>query len=173
MSNSDTSWKNYEEVATFLLNQISREFGLERVEGKQQIGGQRSGASWEIDAKGVYADQVGFLLVEIRRYTTSRLTQEATAALAYRIHDTGASGGINVSPMGLQAGAKEVALAEGVHSVQLNAGSTNLEYVLRFLNKVMLSQAPDSLVVSTTLVSGTLETVNPQPEERPHDGDVV
>ena len=169
MSNGDTSWKNYEEVATFLLNQMSHEFGLERVEGKQQIEGQRSGTSWEIDAKGVCANQVGFVLIEIRRYTTSRLTQEATGALAYRIHDTGASGGIIVSPMGLQEGAKKVAAAEGVHSVQLNAGSTTTEYVLRFLNNVMLSLAPDSLTVSVTLIGGTLETVDPNPEARPHD----
>lgn len=169
MNHSDTSWKNYEEVATFLLNQISREFGLVRVEGKQQIEGQRSGTSWEVDAKGVCANQVGFFLIEIRRHTTRRLTQEATGALAYRIYDTGASGGIIVSPMGLQEGAEKVADAEGVHSVQLSAGSTTTEYVLRFLNKVMLSLAPDSVSVCAAFLGGTLETVSGNPKISQHD----
>ena len=43
----------YEEVARILLNRMRKEFGLERVEGKQDIEGLKSGTSWEIDAKGI------------------------------------------------------------------------------------------------------------------------
>ena len=45
-------WETYEQVAAYILNQFAAEFELERVEGKQNILG-KSGASWEIDAKGV------------------------------------------------------------------------------------------------------------------------
>ena len=159
MSDRDQSWRTYEEVATFLLNEMANEFGLKHVEGKQSIAGITSGTSWEIDAKGICSNHEGFVLIEIRRYTTSRISQEATAAIAYRITDTGASGGIIVSPLGLQEGARRVAAAEGIHSVQLNEGSTTQEYILRFLNKVMLSLASDSLSFAVPqLMVGTLET---------------
>src|ERR1700719_717557 len=65
-------WNTYEELATFLLGQFVNEFGLERVEGKQHIGGVRSGTVWEIDAKGICEDGTGFVIVEYRRYTTSK-----------------------------------------------------------------------------------------------------
>ena len=131
-------WKSYEEVATYLLNEFAREFGLERVEGKQGVVGLRSGTTWEIDAKGVLQDGRGFFIIEFRRYTTSRQKQKDAGALAYQIIDTGAEGAIIVTPLGLQEGAKHVAAAEKIVSVQLNEDSTQHEYVLRFLNKVMI-----------------------------------
>lgn len=91
-------WMRYEEVATYLLNRFAKEFGLKFVEGKQHIQGQRSGTTWEIDAKGIAEGDEGFFLVECRRYITSKQSQEKTGALAYRIIDTGAVGGIIVSP---------------------------------------------------------------------------
>ena len=59
-------------------------------------------------------------------------------ALAYRIIDTEASGGIIVSPMGLQSGAEKVASSEGILEVRLDANSTPHEFAMRFLNKLML-----------------------------------
>ena len=159
MKTIDKNWKTYEEVATHLLHEISTRLGLEHVEGKQHVVGVKSGTKWEIDAKGVKPDGEDFVIIEIRRYTSSRITQEATAAIAYRIQDTGATGGIIVSPMGLQEGAKFVASAENIISVQLNENSTITEYILRFLNQVLLSIAPDSISVSASLISGTLTTV--------------
>ncbi|HEY4243701.1 MAG TPA: hypothetical protein VGM88_28005 [Kofleriaceae bacterium] len=44
-------WESYEQVSRFLLDQFADRFGLERVEGKQDVIGLRSGTSWEIDAK--------------------------------------------------------------------------------------------------------------------------
>ena len=134
-------WESYEEVATFLLNQFASEFKLERVEGKQKVAGQRSGTNWEIDAKGVRQGDDGFLIIECRRYTTSKQNQEKVGALAYRILDTGAEGGIIVSPLGLQEGAKRVADAENIVSVQLDKNSTRRSYVLRFLNQVMFGSS--------------------------------
>ena len=132
------AWQSYEEVATYLLNQFAEEFGLETVEGKQTVTGLRSGTNWKIDAKGFLQDGSGFIIVECRRYTTSRQTQEKDGALAYRISGTGAKGGIIVSPLGLQEGADRVATAENISNVQLDPASTRTEYVLKFLKRIMV-----------------------------------
>jgi len=135
---ADKAWSAYEEVATYLLDKNAKEFGLEKVEGKQSVPGQRSGTNWVIDAKGIIEDGIAFVIVECRRYTTSKQNQERMGALAYRIIDTGASGGIIVSPMGLQSGAEKVASAEGILEVMIDADSTPHEFAMRFLNKLMI-----------------------------------
>jgi hypothetical protein len=132
------AWRTYEEVAAYLLNRFAKEFGLKLVEGKQKVEGRRSGASWEIDAKGVTEDGKGFFIVECRRYTTSTQNQGNAGKLAYSIIDTGASGGIIVSPFGLQEGAAKVAAAENIISVKLTADSTPTEFAIQFLNKLCL-----------------------------------
>jgi hypothetical protein len=134
----DQSYRTYEEVATYLLNQFVEEFGLSRVESKQSIAGQRSGTEWEIDAKGVRFGNEGFVIVECRRHTTTKQNQEKLAGLAYRIIDSGAAGGILVSPLGLQSGAQKIAQAEGVINVQLHEDSTPLEFAMQFLNKIFV-----------------------------------
>jgi formylglycine-generating enzyme required for sulfatase activity len=58
--------------------------------------------------------------------------------LAYRIIDTGADGGILVSPLGLQEGAERVAAAENIISVRLNEDCNRYEFVLGFLNQIRL-----------------------------------
>jgi hypothetical protein len=153
----DTKWRTYEEVAKFLINQISQEFGLAHVESKQLVQGIESGTTWEIDAKGVFLDAIGFVVIEMRRHTKSRLSQEDIAAIAYRIQDTGASGGIVVSPLGLQSGADMVAKSSNIISVQLNENSTKTEYILRFLNQVMVALPAEKLSVGLTPLSGTLK----------------
>ena len=135
-----TKWESYEQVATYLLNQFASEFGLERVEGKQNVVGLRSGTPWEIDAKGFRHGGSGFVIVECRRYTTSKQNQGKVGGLAYTIIDTGAEGGIIVSPLGLQEGAERVAVAENIVNVQLNEDSTQHEYLLRFLSKIMIGR---------------------------------
>ncbi|WP_417915997.1 restriction endonuclease [Candidatus Electronema sp. JC] len=131
------SWQTYEEVVTYLLNKFAEHFGLECVEGKQHVPGT-CGTDWEIDAKGVAKNGDGFLIVECRRYTTSRLDQESVAGLAFRIQDTGAQGGFVVTPLDLQEGAKKVAAHENIHHVILDPNSTTNQYVLRFLKKVFV-----------------------------------
>ena len=132
------TWKTYEEVAAYLLNQFATKFGLERVEGKQAVSGQRSGTTWEIDGKGLHKGDQGFVIVECRRYTTSKQNQEKVGGLAYRIIDTGAAGGIIVSPLGLQEGAEKVAAAENITDVRLNENCNQFEYVMSFLKNVMI-----------------------------------
>ena len=140
-------WKSYEDVAQYLLNQFAEYFGLGTVEGKRIIPGQ-SGTNWKIDAKGLKTDGGGFLIIECRRYTTSRLSQESIGAIAYRIKDTGAEGGIVVSPFEFQKGAKKVAKHEGMQHVVLDPKSTTTDYMLKFLNKIFLG------ISETVTVSG-------------------
>lgn len=58
------------------------------------------------------------------------MSQEQIAGLAFRIQDTGATGGIVVSPLPLQAGAKIVAASQDIAHVLLSADSTTTDYVL-------------------------------------------
>jgi len=130
-------WETFEEVARYLLNQMADRFGLERVEGKQPVTGLRSGATWKIDAKGIkVGEREAFIIIECRRFTTSRQKQEHVAGLAYRILDTQAEGGILVSPLGLQAGAAKIAEAENIISVLLDENSTPTNFIMQFLNNV-------------------------------------
>ena len=137
MTDSDKAWETYEEVAVYLLDQVGDRLGLdfERVEGKQHVYGSRSGAKWEIDGKAVKVSDEGFVIIECRRYTTSRLKQEHAAGLAYRITDTGADGGILVSPLGFQEGAKKIADAEGIQEVFMDENSTRSDYMAKFLDR--------------------------------------
>jgi hypothetical protein len=115
------AWRRYEEVARYLLDRFAKEFGLKFVEGKQEVEGQLT--EWEIDAKGVAEDDAdgteGFVIVECRR-RSKKQTQGEVGQLAFAISDTGASGGIVVSPFGLQKGAKE-------------RSSTNFEWMAFYL----------------------------------------
>lgn len=135
---NSTTWQNYEEVAQYLLNKFAEHFNIGLVEGKQIIPDKKSGTIWRIDAKGMKDDEEGFLIIECRRYTTSRLNQESMAALAYKILNTEAQGGIIVSPLGLQTGAKKVAEASHIESVILDAESTTTEYIMKFLNRIFI-----------------------------------
>ena len=116
---STKRWKTYEEVAAYLLNQFAEHFGVGKFEGKQIVAGD-SGTEWEIDAKGCSDDGIKFLVVECKRHTKSGISQAITAALAWSIQDTGASGGILVSPFGLQEGAEKVATKAGIVEVILD-----------------------------------------------------
>lgn len=135
---ADTKWKTYEEVATYLLDSLAEHFCLSRVEGKQSVHGLRSGTDWTIDAKGISSGTEAFVIVECRRHTTSKEDQEQLGGLAYRIIDTGAQGGILVSPLGFQSGAQKVAQAEGIVHVELHPDSTPTEFTMRFLNQIFV-----------------------------------
>lgn len=136
MSKKPKKFETYEDVATHLLYEFADEFGLEKVEGKQKILGLKNDTKWEIDAKGIAEEGKKFVIIECRRYTKSRLKQASIGALAYCIDDTGASGGIIVSPLGLQEGAEKVANANGIVSVTLDADSTSTDYVMKFLDQI-------------------------------------
>jgi hypothetical protein len=142
------AWTDYEEVTLYVLKKLGRRFGLADVEGKQKIAGKHSGTEWEIDAKGVRDGDASIVLVECRRYK-NRLTQEAVAAVAYRIFDTGAAGGITVSPLPLQKGAAKVAAASKIEHVQLRADSTR-ELWIAEVGKVIHVGITDSINVTAT-----------------------
>jgi hypothetical protein len=117
-----SAWSNYEEVAHHVLGRLAKRFGLREVQGKQKLRGY-SGTDWEIDAVAFRERDGAPLIVECRLYKRS-LSQEAVAAVAYRIRDTGAAGGFTVSPRPLQKGARKVAARENVQHVQLAPEST-------------------------------------------------
>jgi hypothetical protein len=117
MAEQPKLWRTYEEVATYLLNEMAEEFGLEKVEADKTVIGLRSGTKWRIEAQGIADDGDKFVIIECRRYPRSRLDQESVGGLAYRISDSGAFGGILVSPLALQEGAAKVAAAENILSV--------------------------------------------------------
>ena len=134
------AWRTYEEVAAYLLNRFAKEFGLKFVEGKQKIQGRQTDTTWEIDAKGVAEGNQGFFIVECRRYPNpkSKQSQKDLGALAFSIIDSGAVGGIIVSPFGIQKGAAKIAAAKNIISVKLTADSTPTEFVIQFFDKLCL-----------------------------------
>ena len=134
---SEKKWETYEEVAAYLLNQFAEHFGVGRFEGKQLVAGE-SGTEWQIDAKGCAADDGHFIVVECKRHTKTGISQAITAALAWSIQDTGAGGGILVSPIGLQEGARKVAAKSGIVEVVLDQNSTTTDYMLKFFDQVCL-----------------------------------
>lgn len=135
----DEDWRRYESAAETILNELAAHFGLHRVEGEQSVPGLRfSGAKWRIDAKGCSEGTEAFVIVECRRYTTSKLKQEQLGGIAYRIMDTGAAGGIIVTPLGLQEGAEKIAKAHNIISVRLNAEATPEQFAIEFLGKVFV-----------------------------------
>ena len=113
---SPGAWRTYEAIARHLLNELRAHLGLS-VQHKHSVTGQ-SGTTWEIDAKGIRKGDEGFVIIECRCYPNDRVTQEEVAGLAYRIWDSGAAGGLVVSPHDLQAGAKLVAAHEGIIEIQ-------------------------------------------------------
>jgi hypothetical protein len=133
-----TLWKSYEEVAAYLLEQNAHEFGLNRVEGKQKIHYSTSGTPYEIDAKGIREGNEGFVIIECKRYPTSKVNQGKLCELAFHIIDTGAVGGIIVSPLGIQKGAAKIAASKKILNVQLDANCTPTEFTMKFLKKLMI-----------------------------------
>ncbi len=133
----DAKWRTYEELAKFIIKEVAEEFDLGEVEGKQVTPGE-SGTSWEIDAKGIRVGDSGVVLIECRRYLTSRIKQEQMAAIAYRIKDIGAVSGIAVSPLEPQEGAKLLAAHENITHVVLDPESTTENYFVSFLSKAFV-----------------------------------
>jgi hypothetical protein len=119
----DPSWKTYEEIAALVLNQCAAEFGIERVEGKQDVAG-KSGTEWEVDARAWAAGDAAHLLVECKKHSNTGISQAITSSLAWQILDTDAEGGFLVSPNGLQAGAKFVAAVANIREIKLDPRST-------------------------------------------------
>lgn len=162
-----TSWQSYEDVARYLLENIGDVLGLklQRVEGKQTLVGE-SGTTWEIDGKGVLAGTEAIIVVECRRYPTSKLKQSDLAALAWTISDVGASGGIVVTPLGVQKGGQLVAQSADINVVHLDADATRTDYVVTFLKKVLIGRS-FALHVTPTVTAAAAVLTDIQDK---HDG---
>lgn len=155
------SWLEYEDLARKVLADMRYVLGIATVEGKQSLDG-KSSATWEVDAKAWREGIEGFLVVEARRHTTAGLKQEDLAAISYRIKDVGAAGGIVVTPLPLQRGAKAVALSEGIAHVRLTAESTTERYLAEFLGRRFIGvSAVDSIHLSD---SADAKTIRAKPE---------
>jgi hypothetical protein len=144
------SWHIYEDPACQVLADLRKVLGISRIEGKQTLEGI-SGTSWELDAKAWREGPDGFLVVEVRRYTTARLKQEDVAAIAYRIKDVEGSGGIIVSPLRLQKGAQAIAETEAISHVILSPDSTGEDYLAEFLGRRFLG----ALIIESASASET------------------
>jgi hypothetical protein len=144
------TWQRCEDVALYLLEKMGDTLGLglERVEGKQKLIG-KSGMKWTVDGKGVRTDTGAIVVVECRRYTNSKLKPEAMGGLAYRIEDVGASGGIVVTPIGVQEGGQLIAKSADIQIVHLDADSTTTNYILKFLGSVIIGVSPARMTVVT------------------------
>ncbi len=132
MTEDSVTWETYEQVARKVVSDLRRALGVGDVTGKEKLQGE-SGATWEIDGKATSGVSEGFFVIEARRHTTSGQKQEHMAALAYRIQDLGGTGGIIVSPLPLQHGAKLIAAYEHIAELRLAADSTTENYVAQFL----------------------------------------
>jgi hypothetical protein len=77
------------------------------------------------------------VVIEYRRYPKDRIKQESVSGIAFRIIDTDASGGIIVTPVGLQEGADEVARSQNIETLILHPESTMSNYVAQYLQKIM------------------------------------
>jgi hypothetical protein len=67
MTSKRNTWRSYEDVAVYLLDQIASKLDLDRVEDKQKVIGKRSGTEREIDGKGVKVGNEGFVIIELLR----------------------------------------------------------------------------------------------------------
>jgi len=155
------TWSIYEDAARTVLANLRQVLGIAAVEGKQSLAGI-SGTTWEIDAKAWCEGVDGFLVVEVRRHTSGRLTQEDVAAIAYRIQDVGGSGGIVVSPLPMQKGANLVAAHADIAHVRLTPESTTESYLAEFMGRRFLGEAiTESLVLGD---SCDAEVIRARPE---------
>ncbi len=129
-----TDWLEYENAARTVVVRLRGVLGIGQVEGKQRIVGA-SGATWEFDAIAWSDGANNMLVVEARRHTTSRLKQEHIAALAFRVQDVGASGGIVATPLPMQVGANTVAASANIRHILLAPESTPETYLARYLEQ--------------------------------------
>ncbi|MES2126549.1 MAG: hypothetical protein V4463_04700 [Pseudomonadota bacterium] len=148
------AWTIYEDAARRVVSDLRNELDISVVEGKQVLVG-KSSAEWEIDAKAWCTDGENFLVIEARRHTSSGQKQEALAAIAYRIQDVGANGGIVISPLPLQTGARAVAAFEGIAEITLAPDSTCESYLAEFMGRRYLGAS----VIERVYASDTCDAV--------------
>jgi len=158
---SDERWEIYEKIAQQAVRAFSDLLGISVVEGKQRLLG-KSGTSWVVDAK---AERLGggFFVLEFKSGISSGLSQIEMAGIAFAIKDTDANGGILVSVLPPQKGAKLIAQHEGIRFVFLPQESTLEEFVARCM-EVFLVKVPSSHFTLSAGFSGEYVQVLEKPE---------
>jgi hypothetical protein len=163
---SPVAWRTYEGIARHLLNELRARLGLSAFEVKQNVTGQ-SGTTWEIDAKGIRNGDEGFVIIECRGYPNGRVMQEEVATLAYRIWNSGAAGGLVVSPLDLQASAKLFAAHEEIVEIQMVPARTTTDFLVKFLDQIFVRRST-SLIRLKFAVTDTLHDATPAEEASTH-----
>jgi hypothetical protein len=150
-----------------LLDKFAQHLGFDQVEGKQKIIGLISNREIEVDGKAVRTGQEGIFVVEFKDHNR-KVVPSDLEALAFRIQDVGASGGIIVTPIGLQDGAKCIAEATNIMTATLSTDPTPTEFALRFVKHVMvgLEDRLDGLRDEATCVVHRVNKPNEVPESR-------
>ena len=151
-------WQIYESAASIAVEMLRTHLGIQNVEGKQRLDGV-SGVTWEVDARAWCSKSEKFVVIEARRHTTSGIKQKDIAALALQIQDLGAKGGIIVSPLPLQKGAKVLAERYDIEHVVLHSDSTPERMLAEYMGRRFhLVELVEEISVSTTLIGGELNT---------------
>jgi hypothetical protein len=159
-------WECYEKVTRQILDNLRLELGFASVEGK----GDKPATSetdWEADATCYRLDDGEMVLIECKHWS-SRVDQATMGSFAFSIIDTGAAGGLMVTPVGYQEGAVKVANARKIGMATLNANATDRAYVLRIANQLfagVVSEIHVDSVVTAVVVrnSGGCGAI-PEPE---------
>ena len=151
-ADASESWQDFEKLARHVLMHFADALGVSEVEAKQRLKGE-SGTRWEVDAKAITKDGKGFLVVECKEWKTS-IPQSVLGTLVYSIQDTGASGGIIVTSVGLQKGADIIAKHEGVHVVKLAPGGTFSDFLASCAKLVVRRLKPEQAHMSIGFSGG-------------------
>ena len=88
------------------------------------------------------------------------LRQAAIGALSYQIQDVGGIGGVVVSPLPLQKGAKLIAASADIAHVQLSIESTTERYMAEFMGHRFLGASIIESAAATDTSSAVLGWAN-------------
>jgi hypothetical protein len=129
------TWETYEDVTRAVLSDLREYLGVGDILGKKKYKGKIT--EWEIEASSYEKeDKSKLVIVECRRYTTSRLSQETVGGFSYRIDDLIATRGIIVTPLGLQKGAQKIADAKKITTITLDPNARSDNYIARISNQL-------------------------------------
>ena len=135
----EKDWERYEQVVRTILESLREHLGYSRVDPKGDLPG-RSGTEWEIDATAYQLADGKLVLIECKDYPDRKVTQGEMGVHAYHIIETGAAGGLFVTPVGYQKGAKLVANAAKIGMATLNLDATEREYDLNIAGRLFFGR---------------------------------
>lgn len=167
-------WENYEQVAGQLLRDIKDRLSLSRIEPKQKRTGDAT--DWEVDVVAYEAHTEKLILVECK-LLSYRVDQRTMGSFAYSIKDSGAKGGIFVTTIGFQTGARKIANKEKIAQIILRGDSDVDNYVAELMNHIVIKITVDSFKAQPELkvlsppksIEVTLSGFSTEVEIRDHD----